>query len=48
MTVSQRLSLNGDSNYAAWSDDGKRLYLELDSGQQMLVYSFKDAANRPF
>jgi len=30
--VSQRLSLNGDSNYAAWSKDGKRLYIELDSG----------------
>jgi len=33
--VSQRLSLNGDSNYAAWSADGKRLYIELDSALEM-------------
>ena len=33
--VSQRLSLNGDSNFAAWSKDGKRLYIELDSALEM-------------
>lgn len=33
--VSQRLSLNGDSNYAAWSSDGKRLYIELDSAVEL-------------
>jgi len=33
--VSQRLNINGDSNYAAWSADGKTLYVELDSDLQI-------------
>ncbi|MDA0379532.1 MAG: protein kinase, partial [Bacteroidetes bacterium] len=33
--VSQRLNINGDSNYSAWSADGKTLYVELDSNLQI-------------
>lgn len=29
--IQQRLTLNGDSNFSAWSADGENLYIEVDS-----------------